>query len=105
MHAFAARLRQVRLAAGNPTYGALARRTGRSSSALAAAASGAVLPTWETVDAYVTACDGNPVDFVADWEKLRELRELPTLGRALLADAPAGLTNLRRSPAALFVGR
>ncbi len=105
LHAFAARLRELRLRAGNPTYGKMARATGRSRSALAEAAGGDKLPKWETVEAYAQACEVGASSLFADWERLQELRELPTLGRALLTEAPPGLTNLSRRPSRYFVGR
>jgi len=105
LHAFAARLRALRSAAGNPTYGRMARLTGRSSTALAEAAGGDKIPTWETLHAYATACNVDSFTLVEEWERLQELRDSSELNRALLAAAPPGLTNLSRLPTVHFVGR
>jgi hypothetical protein len=105
LHAFAARLRALRSAAGNPTYSRMARLTGRSSTALAEAAGGDKIPTWETLEAYATACNVNSFTLVEEWETLHDLRDSADLNRALLAPAPPGLTNLSRLPAVHFVGR
>ena len=59
VQAFAAELRTLREQAGRPKYAALAHRTGKSQTALAEAAGGRRLPTWETVAAYVAGCRGD----------------------------------------------
>jgi len=55
---FATGLRALRRAAGSPPYRRLQRTAGFSASALADAASGRRLPTWEVTAAYVRACGG-----------------------------------------------
>lgn len=65
--AFADALRALRRTAGNPTYAALARRSGVSSSALSEAARGRRLPTWPTVEAFVQACGGDPAEWRERW--------------------------------------
>ena len=66
---FAQGLRDLRVAAGSPTYRELARIAQVSQSALSAAASGQALPTWEVTEAYVRACRGD----LAVWrERWRE---------------------------------
>ncbi|MEO3781277.1 tetratricopeptide repeat protein [Micromonospora sp. B11E3] len=106
LHAFAARLRQLRAAAGNPTYAAMARRAGRSQTALAGAAGGTQLPTWDTVTAYVTCCGGDPDDFLSAWEHLRDLRDGTALPEpATRTDPVSGLANLPRPPVPIFCGR
>ncbi|WBB71980.1 helix-turn-helix domain-containing protein [Micromonospora sp. WMMD1128] len=69
--AFAAELRALRIAAGSPKYLQMARRTGRSRTALAEAAGGDHVPRWETVEAYVWACGGDPAEWTERWEKAR----------------------------------
>ncbi|WP_433077799.1 tetratricopeptide repeat protein [Dactylosporangium sp. CA-052675] len=110
LHAFAADLRSVRTKAGNPTYQAMARHTGRSRTALSEAAGGDVLPTWDTVVAYVSFCGEDPNGYRIAWERLQEHREQDSLhgtgpGEPAGAVAPADLSNLPRRPAGLFVGR
>jgi len=70
--AFAAELRKLRLDAGNPKYLQMARLTGRSRTALAEAAGGDHLPTWETVAAYVAACGADPLPWRVRWEEAEE---------------------------------
>lgn len=100
LHAFALRLRKLRQDAGNPTYLEMAKETGRSSTALSEAAGGDRVPTWDTVEAYVRCCSGDPAAFLADWERLRDLRAgVATRYTDLL------LSNLPRRPSSVFVGR
>jgi hypothetical protein len=65
---FASELRLLREKAGNPKYLQMARATGRSRTALSEAAGGDHLPTWQTVEAYVTACGGNLPEWLDRWE-------------------------------------
>lgn len=80
--AFAADLRALREAAGSPKYLQMARQTGRSRTALAEAAGGDHLPTWETVEAYVRACGGDLREWSAKWERVKE--------QAKAGEAPEG---------------
>lgn len=63
---FAHRLRKLRQEAGGITYRTMAARAGCSATVLSQAASGVRLPTWPVVQAYVSACGGDP----AEWEPL-----------------------------------
>jgi transcriptional regulator with XRE-family HTH domain len=83
--AFAAELRKLREEAGSPKYLQMARRTGRSRTALAEAAGGDHLPTWETVEAFVTACDTDPAAWLPRWEQAKD-------------DARSGTVALRPAP-------
>src|SRR2546421_10935851 len=58
--AFAQELRELRHAAGSPSYRALARRAGYSAAALSAAAGGASLPAPSGPPAYRGARGGGP---------------------------------------------
>src|SRR3954464_5305008 len=69
---FAVQLRKLRLEAGEPTYLRMARATGRSRTALAEAAGGDHLATWETVHAYVTACGGDVAVWRRRWQQVRD---------------------------------
>src|SRR4051794_30280722 len=69
--AFAMQLRALRVAAGSPKYLQMARRTGRSRTALTEAAGGDHVPQWETVEAYVRACGGDPAEWTTRWEQAR----------------------------------
>jgi hypothetical protein len=88
VHAFAAELRTLREAAGNPTYLKMARATGKSRTALAEAAGGDHVPRWETVEAYVRACNGKPEDWRSKWEALQESREPPPAAIGSPSDPP-----------------
>lgn len=70
VQAFAAELRALRESAGRPKYAALARRTGRSQTALSEAAGGRRFPTWETVAAFVAGCDGDLEVWRVRWEQV-----------------------------------
>jgi Helix-turn-helix domain len=77
IQAFASELRQLRQQAGSPKYLQMQRRTGRSRTALAEAAGGDHLPTWETVEAYVRACGGDPAPWHARWVQARDAARSP----------------------------
>ncbi|HEY3259981.1 MAG TPA: helix-turn-helix transcriptional regulator, partial [Pseudonocardiaceae bacterium] len=72
VQAFAAELRKLRAQAGNPKYLQMARLTGKSRTALSEAAGGDHLPTWETVEAYVTACGADPTLWRLRWEQVED---------------------------------
>ena len=61
-------LRDLRAAAGSPTYRSMARATGCGASTLSQAAGGERLPSAATLRAYVTACGGD----VDAWEARRQ---------------------------------
>jgi hypothetical protein len=67
---FAADLRRMRELAGRPTYRAMARAAHRSQTTLSEAAGGRVVPTWETVQAFLDACNVNDT---AEWRRRWEL--------------------------------
>lgn len=69
---FAQRLRDLREAAGRPTYRAMERRAGYSASALSAAAGGERLPTLAVTLAYVGACGGDMDAWDARWRELAQ---------------------------------
>jgi hypothetical protein len=85
IQAFASELRQLRQRAGSPKYLQMQRRTGRSRTALAEAAGGDHLPTWETVEAYVRACGGDLAQWHARWVQARDATHPPR------GEAPHGL--------------
>ncbi|WP_107307818.1 helix-turn-helix domain-containing protein, partial [Streptomyces caniscabiei] len=57
-------LRELRRAAGGPSYRAMAEDAGFSATTLSQAAAGERLPSLAVVQGYVRACGGDP----ADWE-------------------------------------
>jgi hypothetical protein len=76
VQAFAAELRELRQRAGEPKYLQMARKTGKSRTALAEAAGGDHLPTWETAAAFVKACGEEPNKWRVRWEQVRDARLL-----------------------------
>lgn len=74
VQAFAGELRKLWEEAGSPKFLQMARKTGKSRTALAEAVGGDHLPAWETVVAFVTACGGNPNEWRTRWEQTREAR-------------------------------
>ena len=94
VQAFAAELRKLRQEAGSPKYLQMQRLSGRSRTALAEAAGGDHLATWETVEAYVSACGGDPAEWATRWEEVRDAIR-PRRSEALHEDS----THVaRRSP-------
>ena len=67
---FAADLRQLRRAAGGPTYRVLAERVHYSVAALSEAAGGRRLPTLAVTLAYVRACDGDAAQWERRWHEV-----------------------------------
>lgn len=64
----AAGLRELRHWAGTPSYRELAKQAGYSAAVLSQAAAGQRLPTWGVVEAYVTACGGDPTQWRQRWQ-------------------------------------
>lgn len=95
--AFALKLRELRLAAGSPKYLQMARQTGRSRTALAEAAGGDHLPTWETVEAYVRACGADPHQWLPLWEQVKE-RTRNVDGLVTQPSTPSDETNVLSVP-------
>jgi WD40 repeat protein len=110
---FAEALRQLRRAAGTPTYRDLAKRAHYSSTTLADAASGQKLPTLAVTLAYVRACGGDPDEWESRWSGLAaELSAAPSAAPACTDPGEAGercpyvgLTAFGTQDAELFFGR
>ncbi|HEY6791190.1 MAG TPA: hypothetical protein VI365_28165 [Trebonia sp.] len=66
---FALALRQLRAAAGYPSYRLLARAALFSASVLSSAASGMAFPTLPVTLAYVRACGGDTSEWRERWEE------------------------------------
>ncbi|MCX5257815.1 helix-turn-helix domain-containing protein [Streptomyces canus] len=69
---FAHELRLLRREAGNPSYRAMAQRTGVSVTTLSRAAAGDRLPSAEAVLAYARACDACPDEWESRWKAAAE---------------------------------
>lgn len=63
-------LRELREAAGRPSYRELARRAHFSVTALSEAAGGVVLPTLPVTLAYATACGGDRDEWERRWQEV-----------------------------------
>lgn len=74
VQAFAAELRKLWEDSGRPTFLQMARKTGKSRTAMTEAVGGDHLPSWETVAAFVTACGSKPSDWRPRWEQARDDR-------------------------------
>jgi hypothetical protein len=73
---FAADLRKLWEETGSPPFLQMARKTGKSRTAMAEAVGGDHLPSWETLAAFVTACGGKPNEWRSKWEQVRDARAL-----------------------------
>jgi transcriptional regulator with XRE-family HTH domain len=69
---FAHELRQLRRAAGLPSYRTLARKAGYSASVLSTAANGVHAPTLPVVLAFAGACGGDLIDWEQRWRRLEK---------------------------------
>jgi hypothetical protein len=83
---FAHELRQLRAAAGYPSYRDLSRRALFSASVLSAAASGSSLPSLQVTLAYADACGGD----LGDWERRWESATADLASHAASNGAAAG---------------
>jgi hypothetical protein len=85
---FAAELRKLRAEAGDPAYRDMAKKVYRSKTALADAASGHRLPTWDVTRAYVEACEGDVDEWRERWIEAGGLPRI-TPSRSEGGDGPA----------------
>lgn len=83
---FAHELRQLRAAAGYPSYRDLARKALFSASVLSAAASGSSLPSLQVTLAYAGACGGD----LGDWQRRWEAVAASCAGRPTRSGGAAG---------------
>ncbi|AZQ36288.1 hypothetical protein EJ357_24860 [Streptomyces cyaneochromogenes] len=103
---FAHELRQLRSAAGSPSYRTMAKAVGCGATTLSQAAAGERLPALTVVEAYVRACGGDPGSWRLRWEEAQE-----EAGRAHaepLDTAPPpyrGLARFEPDDRHLFFGR
>jgi hypothetical protein len=61
-------LAQARLEAGDPSYADMSKTTILSKPTITRMLNGAVVPTWRTVDAFLTACGKSPDEIEAEWK-------------------------------------
>lgn len=74
-HAFAHELRQLRTAAGEPSFDAMAVRGTWSKTQLHAATTGKSFPTWSTTEAFLRACKV-PDDKLPEWKQRWDQHEV-----------------------------
>ncbi|MEV4292704.1 NBR1-Ig-like domain-containing protein [Nonomuraea bangladeshensis] len=91
IESFAATLRELRNAVGNPPYREMSGRSGAiSHTTLHEATKGNRLPSWETTVEFVKACDADPADYRERWEQANLVVRSASAGEsAPRPDAPA----------------
>lgn len=88
-------LRQLRQAAGKPSYKKLSGRVPYSVTALSEAAGGDIFPTLDVTLAYVAACGGDRAQWEARWRAVEQ--QLAANGRAA-ADQASEVTEAQNAP-------
>jgi WD40 repeat protein len=104
---FASDLRQLRVAAGRPSYRELSRRAHFSVTALSEAAGGSVMPSLPVTLAYVRACGGDHDAWAERWHRLA-VELAPEPSAKPVDDSPApypGLAPFEQVDAERFFGR
>lgn len=102
---FAWELRQLREAAGRPTYRALSARVHYSASVLAEAAAGLSVPSLAVTLAYVRGCGGDAEEWQERWRRL--VADVAGRDGSGAAEEPPylGLSTFRTADADRFFGR
>ncbi|MFF7161376.1 hypothetical protein ACFZBP_08290 [Streptomyces sp. NPDC008086] len=99
-------LREVRKAAGTPSYRRMAEAAGFSATTLSQAAAGERLPSLPVVKGYVRACGADPAEWEPRWKEAEAA--VAEAVRAEPADAPPpyrGLARFEPDDRDLFFGR
>ncbi|MGC0397910.1 WD40 repeat protein [Streptomyces sp. SAI-126] len=106
---FAHDLRQLRIAAGSPSYRTMAKEAGCGATTLSQAASGERLPALAVVEAYVRACGGDPAPWRLRWKETEQEADRARAAQAAPSEsAPApyrGLARFEPDDRHLFFGR
>jgi WD40 repeat protein len=100
-------LRELRKAAGSPSYRTMAKAAGFSATALSLAAAGERLPSLAVVQGYVRACGGDPAEWEPRW-KAAEAEANQAASVEDIEDAPSpyrGLARFEPDDRHLFFGR
>ncbi|MEU1178953.1 hypothetical protein ABZ464_15125 [Streptomyces sp. NPDC005820] len=98
-------LRELRRAAGAPSYRTMARTAGFSATTLSQAAAGERLPSLAVLRGYVAACGGDPGEWEPRWKDAEaELAEVP-VDKAEATPPYRGLARFEPDDRALFFGR
>ncbi|MFG2777874.1 helix-turn-helix domain-containing protein [Streptomyces prunicolor] len=102
-------LRELRRAAGGPSYRTMAKAAGFSATTLSQAAAGERLPTLAVVEGYVRACDGDPGEWGPRWKEAEAEANRVAESAEPDDDGPAppyrGLARFEPTDRHLFFGR
>ncbi|MFJ5305338.1 hypothetical protein [Streptomyces sp. NPDC088350] len=103
-------LRELRRAAGGPSYRTMAKTAGFSATTLSQAAAGERLPTLAVVEGYVRACGGDPAEWGPRWKEAEAEAEASRVRAAEPEDAGGpvpyrGLARFEPADRHLFFGR
>ncbi|MET7567469.1 helix-turn-helix domain-containing protein [Streptomyces sp. NPDC005492] len=99
-------LRELRRAAGGPSYRTMAKEAGFSATTLSQAAAGERLPSLAVVEGYVRACGGDPAEWGPRWKEAEAEAHRASEGEP--GDGPApyrGLARFEPADRHLFFGR
>ncbi|MFI1353171.1 hypothetical protein ACH4TV_06240 [Streptomyces sp. NPDC020898] len=100
------RLRELRGAAGSPSYRAMAGEAGFSATTLSQAAAGERLPSLAVVLGYVRACGGDPGQWELDWKEAETAAAAVPVNDEKDVPAPyRGLARFEPDDHELFFGR
>ncbi|MDX3636331.1 hypothetical protein PV728_40135 [Streptomyces europaeiscabiei] len=100
------RLRELRGAAGNPSYRAMAEGAGFSATTLSQAAAGERLPSLAVVLGYARACGGDPGEWEPYWKEAEAAASAVSADDEKDAPAPyRGLARFEPDDQKLFFGR
>ncbi|WP_416985619.1 hypothetical protein [Streptomyces sp. T028] len=106
VHRLAHELRELRKAAGAPSYRTMAKTAGFSATTLSQAAAGERLPSLAVLQGYVRACGGDPGEWEARWKDAEaEPAEAPAAGEGDATPPYRGLARFEPDDRALFFGR
>ncbi|MFD8000400.1 nSTAND1 domain-containing NTPase [Streptomyces mirabilis] len=99
-------LRELRRAAGGPSYRTMARAAGFSVTALSQAASGDRLPSLAVLQGYVRACGGDSAEWELRWKAAEaEAAQAPVNDEGDTSPPYRGLTRFEPDHRELFFGR
>ncbi|WP_217213791.1 WD40 repeat domain-containing protein [Streptomyces sp. AC550_RSS872] len=101
-------LRELRRAAGSPSYRTMAKAAGFSATALSLAAAGERLPSLAVLQGYVRACGGDLAEWEPRWKEAEAEAEVSRAPVEIAEDASApyrGLARFEPDDRHLFFGR
>ncbi|MFF4801220.1 helix-turn-helix domain-containing protein [Streptomyces sp. NPDC001351] len=99
-------LRELRRAAGGPSYRTMAKKAGFAPTTLSQAATGDRLPSWAVVEGYVRACGGDPAEWEPRWKEAGAATACEVREDEAEAAAPyRGLARFELDDRHLFFGR